>query len=573
MSATPWDEGERQAWRFAAMGAGAAGIGALGAWLLAPAGGAGGAVFDTLYANTAYALRVGRYLASGGDPELIPLAAARPLLQVGIAGLAALAAVILLGVSWVLWTKPRGYGDSRWAHRGDLRRMGLLRGNTGPVLGRFHGRLLQAQESRHCLVLAPTRRGKTTSYVIPSILRCAGSLVVLDPKGELERMTLEARSAKGDCFVVGWGDPDSPDQWSPTALKVLPQGIAELERHAFRVATQFFPRGSGGENAYFSETARRNCAALVLYECLEGRAQGKEPHIGDIVGRIAALVAREPGEGEQDPAGAGLREIAEDARDKGYPDLIAEAMTVLAATAYKERSSHINTLVTGLQLMRSEAVRASTSTASFAWEQLRREPCTVYLRFPQQDAAAFGPLTAIFLESLFAWALDHPAGKREQPIHILGDEFASLPKIPLMEDLLAKGAGQRIAISIILQDLAQLATVYGRERASTIKTNCSYVVAFSQNNLQTQEELSRLVGNTTEIRTSHSNKFTWLPVGTDPSVQSRKAEARPLILPQEWGGLPEEKQIVLVDGHMTRPALLDSPRWYRDRRMRRLVQR
>ncbi|MFC3230373.1 type IV secretory system conjugative DNA transfer family protein [Marinibaculum pumilum] len=571
MTATPWSETEGRARRFALIGVAAICCAAIAAWALAGGTISVRGLADQFAANVLYALHVGRYAAAGGDLAAIPSAGLRPLLQVAIVALAVAAALVSLVLAWMHWSRPKGYGESRWAVPGDLKRMGLIRRNTGPVLGRYRGRLVQAVESRHALVLAPTRRGKTTSYVIPSILRASGTLVVIDPKGELERMTYKARAAKGDCYVIGWGDPDSPDQWSPTALRVLPKGLHELERHAFRIAAQFFPTGKGGENNYFQESARRNCAALVLYECLEGRARGQDPHLGDIVGRVSQLVEKTTGEGQGDPLGDGLRAIAGEARNKGYPDLIPEALNVLAATAFKERSSHVNTLVTGLQLMRTSAVRQSTSKASFSWEKLRSEPCTVYLRYPQQDAAAFGPLTALFLETLFAWALDHPAERGEQPIHVLADEFASLPRIPLIQDLLAKGAGQRISISLILQDLSQLTAVYGSDIATSMRTNCSYVVAFAQNNVRTQEELSNLVGKTTRMRASYGNKPIWTPSTMDSSVQSRQAEGRPLILPQEWGELPEERQVLLVDGHMTRPVLMDSPRWFRDRGMRREV--
>ena len=572
MNATPWAERPRLARRYGLLGVTSIFVGAAALWGLSPTRELGPPLLDSLRASGSYAVQVAEYLAAGGPADRIPPAAAWPLLQVLVPVLALVAALICLGVAWTLWRRSDAYGDARYAKPSDLRRMKLGAKGVGPVLGRFKGKLILAPAPRHCLVIAPTRRGKTTSFVVPSILRSKGTLVVIDPKGELEALTRRVRERKGNCCTIDWANPDSPAQWSPTALAALPSGLVELERHVHRIAAMFFPKHAGDVNAHFTDSARRHCAALLLFECLEARGTGEDPHLGNIVARITSHLVAGSNDEDSDPFAELLLETAAIAREKGYPDLVSDTLSIWARMHCKERSSHLSTLVTGLQLMTTASVRGSTRKASFAWADLRRQPSTIYLRFPQQDAAAFGPLTALFLDCLFAWALDNPAGQADQPIHILGDEFASLPRIPLLGDFLAKGAGQGATISIVVQDLAQLTSVYGQDGASTIKTNCSYVVAFGQNNLKTQEELSNLVGKTTRMRLTHGNKLTWSPTMTDPSVQSRNAEGVALILPQEWGELPDGGHVLLVDGHLTRPVLMDSPAWFKDRRMRRELQ-
>ena len=146
----------------------------------------------------------------------------------------------------------------------------------------------------------------------------------------------------------------------------------------------------------------------------------------------------------------------------------------------------------------------ATRECSFEWRDLRETPSVVFIKFPQQDAQSLGVLTALFFETFFGWALDVPKKPDECPIAILADEFASLPKINLMTDFLSKGAGMGAVVWLIVQDFAQIKATYGDKAFETIKTNCSYLLVYAQNNYATQKELAEMVGKATRKRKSVS---------------------------------------------------------------------
>jgi len=111
------------------------------------------------------------------------------------AGFVLLAFLALGAVPFARKTAPRR-GVARWATRRDLQRQGLLTGH-GMVLGRLGKTVVRHNGPEHCLIVAPTRSGKTTSLVIPTLLEWQHSVLIHDPKTELYDLTAGYRQSLG----------------------------------------------------------------------------------------------------------------------------------------------------------------------------------------------------------------------------------------------------------------------------------------------------------------------------------------------------------------------------------------
>ena len=71
------------------------------------------------------------------------------------------------------------------------------------MLGAWDGRLLGRDDDRHVVTVAGSRAGKSSTVLIPNLLRYPGSAIVLDPKGELARATAEHRRRRfGPVYVL-----------------------------------------------------------------------------------------------------------------------------------------------------------------------------------------------------------------------------------------------------------------------------------------------------------------------------------------------------------------------------------
>lgn len=161
---------------------------------------------------------------------------------IGASGFLLLAALMLWAAYACFLAKESAYGEARFATASDLKRMGLTdrKNASGVIVGKVGRKLLSPTCLRHGIALAPTRSGKTAGFVIPTALSFKGSLIIADPKGELETLLAEPLKKAGKTvYALDWSDEKAKDAWNPLSLKVFPSVLSSFgkaERQAERIA-------------------------------------------------------------------------------------------------------------------------------------------------------------------------------------------------------------------------------------------------------------------------------------------------------------------------------------------------
>lgn len=504
---------------------------------------------------------------------------------VGVSGIVLLLLVIGWGAFAFLSAEEAPYGEARFATGSDIKKMGLLdeENASGIIVGKSGQRLLSPNCLRHGIALAPTRSGKTAGFVIPSALTFKGSLVIVDPKGELEKLLAKPLKKAGKTvYTIDWSDEYSKDSWNPLSLKVFPSvftSFGEAERQAERIAAMLVGQ-KGQTEDHWEANAKKHIAALILFAVFLGEKsiaefdpsnptsvedweEYHEPHLS----RVFHFIAKDVNVSALlSPNFQGLKTVKENLRDLlkfaaecEAPTRILNDLGSWYNAPDNEAGSHMTTFLSKTQLWRSASVAGATRECSFEWQDLRDSPCAVFIKFPQRDAQSLGVLTALFFETFFGWALDIPRKPLECPIAILADEFGSLPKINLMTDFLSKGAGMGAVIWIIVQDFAQIKSTYGDKGFDTIKTNCSYLLVYAQNNFNTQKELSQMTGKMTQQRTGESQN------SRGEKSYSFNKDGADLIAVSDWGTIPFGRHILLCQGFMTRPVYCETPLYFKEK--------
>ena len=157
-------------------------------------------------------------LAAGTDTRLETLHVA----SATTAAISALVPVLMLASLIIMLARLRGNpNDSRFANMSEVKRMGL-HGDLGPVLGLHDGEVLKPSETRHTCIVAPTRAGKTRQG-ISTVLDWPGSIVVIDPKSDIRKITDPYRSKLGPTYAINWADPNTPHGWNFLALRSIPK--------------------------------------------------------------------------------------------------------------------------------------------------------------------------------------------------------------------------------------------------------------------------------------------------------------------------------------------------------------
>lgn len=510
---------------------------------------------------------------------------------IGASGFLLLAALTLWAAYACFIAKESAYGEARFATGSDIKKMGLLdeENASGIIVGKSGQRLLSPNCLRHGIALAPTRSGKTAGFVIPTAVSFKGSLIIADPKGELETLLAEPLKKAGKTvYALDWSDERAKDAWNPLSLKVFPSVLSSFgkaERQAERIAAMLVGQKGQSED-HWEANAKKHIAALILLavylaEIAEQRLDPnnpatvadyetyREPHLSRVFGFVAKDVDVQTlllkGAEAVNSAKDNLRDLLRFAAEVGAPQRILTDLASWVNAPDNEAGSHTTTFLSKLQIWRSRAVKGATRECSFEWQDLRETPSVMFIKFPQQDAQSLGVLTALFFETFFGWALDVPKKTDECPIAILADEFASLPKINLMTDFLSKGAGMGAVVWLIVQDFAQIKATYGDKAFETIKTNCSYLLVYAQNNYATQKELAEMVGKATRKRKSVSKS------GKGGVSVSENDEGLDLIPVADWGAIPFGRHVLLCQNFLTRPVWCKTPLYFKEKRFTEML--
>jgi len=444
---------------------------------------------------------------------------------------------------------PRGAAPSgaRWAARRDVASLRVRRpGGDRIVLGRV-GRALLATEARQSvLVLGPTQSGKSTALAIPALLEWRGPVLATSVKDDLVSQTRRYRATLGVTWMY---DPtaavstEARSTWSPLAEASSWSGAQRVAQALVDAAPS-----SGGLNdgAFWYRASAKLLAPVLLAAQLGGRT------MADVVRWVNLQETEEV---------RWLLDLA------GETDAVS-SLEAGRARDERIRSSVYTTLETVLSPYEDPVVAQSAATSEIDPRLFLAGKNTLYLCGPSHEQAR---VQAVF--SALVAAVVHAAvsryernGPLDPPLLVLLDEAANIAPFPDLDTLASTAAGMGIQVMTICQDLAQLASRYGADRARTIANNHRAKVALSGlADIGTLDTISGLAG---EAAVTEQTVTTDLREGrrsTSSSVAYRR-----LAPPDELRRIRPGEGL-LIYGHLP-PARLVLRPWYRDRELRHLVE-
>jgi type IV secretion system protein VirD4 len=245
-----------------------------------------------------------------------------------------------------------------------------------------------------------------------------------------------------------------------------------------------------------------------------------------------------------------------------------EAGTALAACEARDPrilSSVVTTLETVLAPFEDPIVTASTATAEVDLESLLRDGGSLYLCGPSHEQHRVQGLFAALVSTAVAAAVQRvhaTAAALDPPLLLVLDEAANIAPVRDLDTLASTAAGLGVQLVTICQDLAQLSTRYGLERARTIANNHRAKLLLSGvSDLSTLDLLSGLVGEAAVREVTITQDLS-----DGRRSRSSAVAFRRLAPTDELRRIPPG-QGVLVYGHLP-PARLQLRPWFEDRQLR-----
>lgn len=135
-----------------------------------------------------------------------------------------------------------------------------------------------------------------------------------------------------------------------------------------------------------------------------------------------------------------------------------------------------------------EAKHIFTSKDRFDIRSLGREKTVLFINVSDTDRT-FDQLVNIFytqaLQLLCTEADSSPGGKLNVPVRIIMDDFAASARIPDFDKIISVIRSRDISVSLILQSMTQLESMYSHAQALTITNNCDHLLYLGSQDLET----------------------------------------------------------------------------------------
>lgn len=425
---------------------------------------------------------------------------------------------------------PPIHGSAKWASGADIRTQGFLKGTEAfdtpssillgtfidPATGVLEGQIHWDREG-HLLTVAPTRSGKSTTVIVPNLLRYQGSCVVLDPKGELYRDTSAWRASNGREVYRIAPFEESTDGFNPLSTV---RSLAD----ARALADLMIPHDPHAQE-FFKKDAVAFLSALILF--LAKIAPPDRRTLAE-VRRLTALPTDE------------FLALVKHMSSCGIPAVVNETNIILGKNKDRAIPSLRDTLNTEMAVWDDEGVIAASSRSDVDFRALKDRPITVYVTVPFDKMEAFAPFLKIVLSSALE-AMIKNTRIPDIPVLFVLDEFLSLGPFPQFRNAIRTHAGAGVRLWFFLQDVSTLEEHY----PSSWKTffNSAVKLFFGTDETFTGKLVSDLLGDMTvgyQAGNLSGNRSTSSNDGITPTVNSGSSVSesvsfvgRPLLTPTE----------------------------------------
>ena len=382
------------------------------------------------------------------------------------------------------WGDPRAI-NRKYADK-ELTANKILTQNVAIGLdGRRHRRNLNV------LVVGGSGAGKTRFYAKPNIMNANTSLIVLDCKGEILRDTGGLLEANGyDIKVLDLINMEKSHCYNPFAYLRNDNDIQRLVTNLFKNTT---PKGAQSQDPFWDQAAQMLLLALVFY--LHYEAPPEERNFSMVMEMIRAGEVREDDDTYQSP----LDELFDRLEMRDPEHIALKYYRNYRSGSGKTLKSIQITLVSRLEKFNLESLAGMTQTDEMELWSLGEKKTAIFAVIPDNDSSfnfIVGLLYTQLFQQLYYQADVVHGGRLPVHVHFVMDEFANVALPDEFDKLLATMRSREISVSIIIQNLAQLKSLFEKQWESLVG-NCDEFLYMGGNEQSTHEYVSKLLGKET----------------------------------------------------------------------------
>ena len=370
----------------------------------------------------------------------------------------------------------------------------------------------------HSLVIGATGSGKTQGVIHPmvhSLSKARESMIITDPKGEIYEGNAEMLRKRGyQILILNFRDPQNGNAWNPMSMpyKLYKSGnhdkaIELLDDLALNI---LYDETNKNADPFWEKTSADyfSGVALGLFE------DAKENEIN--INSISLMTTV----GEEKFGGSTYIKEYFAGKDPGSAAAINASSTIMAPSETK--GSILSVFKQKVKLFASrDNLSEMLSYSDIDLESIGEKPTAVFIVI-QDEKKTYHSLVTILLkqiyETLIGVAQRH-GGKLPVRTNFLLDEFPNMPPLKDVTTMITAARSRNIRFTMIIQNFAQLDSVYGKEDAETIRGNCGNIVYLITTELKALEEISKMCG---DVKSKKDEKTDSTPLVTVSDLQRMK---------------------------------------------------
>jgi len=393
------------------------------------------------------------------------------------------------------YRKREEYGSAKWGSARlvnkkysdkDKFRNKVLTQNVAIGLdGRKHRRNLNT------LVCGGSGAGKTRFYCKPNLMQCNTSFVVLDPKGEMLRDEGNLLEKEGyEIRVLDLINMEKSHCYNPFVYIKSDNDVQRLVTNLFKSTT---PKGSQSSDPFWDTSSAMLLSSLIFYLWYE--APEDEQNFTMVMEMLRAGEVKEDDDMYLSPL-----DILFERLEVRNPDHIAVKYyrDYHSGSAKTLKSIQI-TLASRLEKFNLKSLASLTITDELNLDMLGEKKMALFALIPDNDTS-FNFIVSILYTQLFQqlfYVADHKyKGRLPVPVHFLMDEFANVSLPDDFDKILSVMRSREVSVSIILQNLAQLKSLFEKQWESIVG-NCDEFLYLGGNEQSSQKYISELIGKET----------------------------------------------------------------------------
>lgn len=396
----------------------------------------------------------------------------------------------------------------------------------------------QTLRNNNVLVVGGSGAGKSRFMVKPNILQANCNYVITDPAGELLTSTGKFLEKEGYTIkVFNLVEMQKSDQYNPFNYIRDEVGVLMMINCLIRNTN---PEGKSGGDPFWEKSETALLQALVFY--LVKYRPKSEQNFTSVMKLLRAAEVDENNPNKKSKLDCLFDEVA-----KRDPNSIAlkQYLTFKMGAGKTLKSILISTSVR-LTVFNMKQIENLTSSDTIELGKMGEGKKALFVIIPAADSTYNFLVSMMYsqlFETLYYVAETNGKGRLDSPVRFLLDEFANIGQIPEFTKKLATMRKYEISCTIILQNLAQIKTMY-KDDWESIVGNCDSFLFLGGQEYSTLEYISKELGEETN-KVKNTNRSRGKSGSSGHGINQG---GRPLAKPDELARMDNSECILIIRG-------------------------